>query len=734
MSKEFFIQTAFNGGELSPRLNGRIDFEKYKTGCSQLLNMLPTPQGSVIKRSGTRFVAETKTSTTLSVLIPFRFSTTDAYALEFGDQYMRVFKNGAVVGAPYELVTPYLQTDVHTLQFAQSADVIYIASKNHAPRKLSRTSDTSWSLDVIDFNWQPFQDENPSDTALMYASANGGAITITSSGHSPFTSAHVGSYIKFREMPESVHDSWAPGTAYSASTIIRYEGNVYFTTLGGTSGNRPPIHMVGTSSDGGVDWLYLHSGEGYAAITSYISPTQVDAVVVKTLPFSVVGAPSATFRWSWGSWSALFGYPKAVTFFEDRLIWAGSTFQPQTIWGSQSGDYENHLAGAVDSDAYQYTLGSDQVNVIEWLNAGKVLNIGTAGGEFSMSGSRIYEAITPTNVRVVRQTTFGSAEARPIRLGDNLLFVTRSNKKLRDLQYYYDNDSYLAPDLTILSEHITSTGVANGSWQQEPMSIVWYPRFVSVSGSSTGDGYLLGVTYDKTEDVFAWHAHQIAGGVVESVACIPHPDGDQDQLWMIVRRTINGLTKRYVEYMEKPFSPGTSPEDAFFVDCGITYNGSATTTISGLAHLEGETVKVLADGATHPDKVVLGGQITLDRSASKVQVGCGYDAVAATMSVEAGADAGTAQSRNKRISSITARVLDTGSGLFYGPDLDNLQEMSFRNASMLMDTAVPLFSGDKGPQEWPTGYERDLKIFFKHTLPMPFHLLAVIADTVTYDK
>lgn len=729
MPKASPILTSFNAGEWSPKLEGRVDLEKYSNASRILENFIPQIHGGLEKRQGTRHVLEVKNSANSTILIPFEFSTEQAYVLEFGDLYMRVFKDNGVVlsgPSPYELVTPYAAADVASIQYAQSADVLYLAHPEYAPRKISRTGHTSWTITEIDFDWAPFLPENSDQSVTVYASAaTGSGVTLTASS-SIFTSNMVGGYVKLREVPGSNHDLWEPGVAVAATSTRRYNNLVYYTTAGGTTGTRPPIHETGTESDGGVtDWEYYHAGDGYLKVTGFTSGTVVTGDVVKRIPASTVGAPNATWRWAMGAWSDEYGYPTTVTFFEDRLIWGGTTNNPQTLWGSKTGDYENHESGTNDDDAYIYTINSDQVNAIKWLSPERVLLIGTTGGEFAMRASSLEEAITPTNVRVTAETQFGSKAIKAIRVGNATLFVQRAGRKVREMQYEFDSDSYQAKDVSLLSEHITLPSVTNLVYQNQPGQVIWGVR---------SDGILLGFTYERTESVFGWHRHPLAGAKVKSLAVIPHPDGDRDQLWLVAERTINGSTVQYVEYLEKEWERTNDIEDAFFVDSGLTYDGAATTTLTGLDHLEGETVTILADGSAHANKVVTSGAITLDRSASVVHVGLGYNATHQTLRLEAGAADGTAQGKTKRITNVTIRMDQTGPGLWYGPSTTTMDEISFRDSSMAMDAAIPLFDGDKGPLPWPEGYEQDGRITLQHRLPLPCNILALMPQVVTQDR
>jgi len=305
-------QTSFNAGELSPLLKGRPSLEKFKNGCEILENFIPQIQGPARKRPGTRYVAEVKDSADATRLIPFEYSTTQAYALEFGDLYVRFYLDGGVVesspGTPYEIVSPYTSAQVAALEYAQSADVIYITHPEHPPYKLARVSALSWTLTAVTFAWPPFNDENTGTTTITASAVTGAGITLTASA-SLFVAGDVGSYFKISEISASKYNQWTTGVVHTVGNIVYYLGNIYESASNATAGSRPPIHTSGTESDGAVDWLFLHDGAGYAQVTAYTSATQVTATVVKRLPTT-----SATTRWSEGAWSNRRGHPHPATF------------------------------------------------------------------------------------------------------------------------------------------------------------------------------------------------------------------------------------------------------------------------------------------------------------------------------------------------------------------------------------------------------------------------------------
>ena len=666
--------TNFTGGELSPRLDGRNDLTKYASGCKTLENMIVYPHGSAARRPGTQFVAEVKDSTKKTRLIPFEFSTTQTYMLEFGNQYIRFYKDNGVIlsgGSPYEIVSPYLEAELFEIKFAQSADVMYICHPNHAVRKLSRTGHTAWTLTEVNFTNGPFMDHNVETTTLTPSHKNvGQTSTVTA----------------------------------SSTTGININQGFLSTDVG----------------------RLLHITDGHLRITSVTSTT----VVVGTVIVDLNETGSAT-DFALGAFSDTTGYPTCVTFFEQRLVFAGTKSQPQTLFFSKSGDYENmddaYHDTIADDDAIVYTIASNQVNAIRFMTATRTLIVGTAGGEFAVSGGGTDVAITPTNILIKKQSNHGAANLDAIAVGNVTLFLQRAKRKIRELAYNFDVDGYLAPDMTILAEHISESGITQMAYQQEPNQIIWCVRT---------DGQLIALTYQREQQVVAWHRHIFGGSfstgnaVCESVAALPTDDNEY-QIWVIIKRTINGATKRYVEYLHTFDFDETDNTDFNFLDSQLSYSGSPVTSISGLSHLEGQTVAILADGATHPRKTVTSGSISLERSASKVKVGLPYTSLLQTMRLDAGSQDGTSQGKTKRIFDITLRIYES-IGIEVGPDLNNMERIPFRSSATLMDQAIPVFTGDK-EIEFRGNYETDGYVYVRQDQPLPLTILSLYPRLVTND-
>jgi hypothetical protein len=679
------IQTNFTAGELTPRLKGRVDVNKYQNGVQILKNFIIMPQGGVYRRPGTKFINEVKDSSKFTRLIPFEFSTIQAYVLEFGDLYIRIYRDGGLVvdgnGDPIEVVTPYTADDLRLLQFTQSADVLYIVHPGYKPRKLSRTAHTNWTLTEIDFKDGPYLSLNKTSTTITASHKDGTGRTITASS-GIFSATDVG-------------------------RLIRKEDT--------------------------AKW-------GYAKITAYNSPTSVTVDILGDFH-----STSATADWRLGAWSQTTGWPGSVVFFQERLVFAYTDTQPQTIWMSCAGDYENFqptgVVGEVypadssvnDDNAITYTIASNKVNAIRWMDAASNLVVGTAGAEWIAKQATNADPLSPTNIQVLQQTTYGSDAVPARRVGNATLFIQRSGRRVRELVYNFDVDAYIARDLSILSEHLLRENnyTVDNAYQAEPDSVFWLV---------TETGKLIGMTYLREQEVVGFHQHEFGGSfnggssVVESISVIPNPDLTGDQLWLIIKRTINGETKRYVELLQEAHDPidPLNKDNMWYLDSALTTTVSTPETIfSGLDHLKNETVGILADGASRPQESVnLDGLLTLQRSASTVIVGLPYMSIIKTLPGEGGGQAGTAQGKQARISKVGIRVLNSLS-FKIGTTLSNLFIKEFRQTTDKMDASPPLFSGDKFVS-LDQGYTTDTSYYIVQDLPYPLTVLALMPESVVY--
>jgi hypothetical protein len=840
MAKASPIQKNFNAGEFSPLMYGRVDNDRYVNALQTCLNMVPLVQGGITRRGGTYYVAEVKTSSNFTRLIPFQFSVTQAYQLEFGNQYIRFYKNHGQIlngGSPYEIASPYTSAQLPKVKHTQSADVLYLVHPDHPPRKLQRYADNDWRLDVIEFVDGPYLVANTTAATLMPGATTGLGITIFTGPAKAITNAQNNGSGGIRIT--SASHGWVTGqklviTGVTGTTeangtwvITRVDKNRYdlqastFVNAYVSGGSAKPSVFV-ASDIGRLVRIKHASTWGYATIVSFVDSTQVTADIERDF-----GGTTASMEWRLGLWGETNGYPAAVTFFEDRLFFGGARAYPQRVDGSVSGEYENfaptNVSGTItNSNAVAFTLNANDVNVIHWLSDDeKGLLIGTAGGEWILRASNQNEALSATNVNAKRSTTYGCADLKPLKAGKATLYVQRAGRKVRELAYLFEVDGFRAPDMTVLSEHILESGVRDLTYEQEPCSLAWLAR---------NDGVVAGLTYDRPQEVIGWHRHIFGGwsdaigntpAQIESASTIPAPEGDRDETWYIVRLYVNGVTRRYIVYQKPIWRKGGRQDQVFHVDCGLTLNNTVNatltpgagatvvgttgvtmtaggsvfvsgdvgrlihydwdewigdhyehrkavvkitgytsgavvtgtilspfpntgviaangwrmtvTTVSGFGHLEGQTIRLWVDGAVHPDKVVTGGQVTLDRPGSYVTGGLGYDSDGMTLRIEAGAADGTAQGKTKRINLMVFRLQDT-LGFQYGRNFDNLSTYTFRESSQETNSPVPLFNGDTRVVTWPTGYDNEGYVCWRFPGCGPGTLLAIMPQLNTQDR
>lgn len=789
------IQPSFAKGELAPALWSRIDLQAYAVGCRTLSNMLVHPHGGASNRPGTEYIASTKDSSKASRLIPFEYSTTQAYVLELGDYYLRVFKDGAQVvhtasttsawsgstvsyalgafvknGTPdviyrcisahtsgastqpgvgvdwatkwvaddsYEIITPWPVASIWDVKYCQSADTMYLTCPGYAPQTLTRSAHTTWTIAPYVFEDGPFMDENTGTTTMTLSSYGGSTglkgqtVTVTASA-STFAAGDVGRWIKIRYVKEGVNianasPTWSGGeTAGPWNVDGKFEFRITFgssggdevlleySTDGGTAYNTykviqeisgwntytgelrsedynnvtPKLRIsVPATSDPAEDIRYTleqlrEETYGYLKITTYTSATSVRATVMKNTTF----LGTATAFWSLGSWGAVPGYPETVMFYQDRLCFANSASERNRVWMSKTGDYTNfgQEVELQDDDAVTISLPARSVNAIKNLIPMKEMLGLTSGGIWSIAPGSNSDALTPTSVKVLTETTFRAGRLTPVTIGNVGFYAQHYGNRVYSLAYSDAVYGYDGSDMSVMSQHLfDGYSLVDWGYQQEPWSVVWGAR---------SDGTLLGFTFLKEHEVSAWHRHPLGGsGVVESVCVIPGTSSDE--VWMIVNRTVNSATVRYVERLHTRDTDAL--EDAWFVDCALEYDSTATKTISGLGHLEGCSVVGVADGTAFAAKTVTSGAITFTANVEHVIVGLPYNADLETLNIEFDTNNGTAQGRKKRIGEVVLRLEDSKGG-YIGPDTSHLK-------------AIPYPSGATFP------YTGDVRIYLEST-------------------
>jgi hypothetical protein len=697
-------------GEVSELLKGRVDLEWYAHACLQMRNFVALTEGGATRRPPTRFVREVTDSTQKTVIRKFEFSTVQAYAVELANFTARFYANKGIIvdgnGNPISVATPWTQNDLSILKFVQSADVLFAFQPNYPVQQIERLSNTNWQVLPLPFTDGPYLEINTDPLSTIIANAASGAITLTSLGpNAPVWAAtDVGRLVRLGYVPPD----WHTATNYVIGNVVKNGANgVYRCTVAGTSAGGP----VGTSlgiGDGAAAWDYVNAGGvyyGYCQITVFTDPSHVNATVIT--PFSSSGG---TPYWRLGLYSTTTGFPACGDLWQQRMLMAGVAADPDRIDGSVIADYGNFTPGDTDSDPIDYTLGLSGVDAIHWIAHKRVAFAGTQGNVQKLFGPQGYDSpVTPSAVDVVEQVERGCFDLAPVRIVNGLVYVHALQRKVLELYYDFTQDLDTATELTARARHMTQGGLIDIAYQQEPYSILWFAR---------ADGALIGCTYYREQQVIAWHQHFLGGGgIVESICCIPGVPPLPNQLWLVVRRTINGVSRRYVEVMDdfnavEGFTTGangaaigTPDAQLFFADSYAVYSGAPATVITGLGYLEGQAVLVMADGAfpgvdaNGNPFVVQGGQITLAVPASTVYVGLDYSQTSALMPmpIQTGAQGGTPVAQTKRIDKLTVGLYRSGN-FYAGADSGHLDLEPIRKPEQLMDTPAPLFTG---PYELP---------------------------------
>ena len=700
------MYASFNSGELTPLLWDRVKFERYAPGAMLLDNFIVTKHGPIFHRPGSLFVNYAQRIEELDFnddkkrLKKFVFSRTQVFMLEFGHKYVKFHTYDAAGdpitvlkdGKEYVLETPYKAEDLAELRFTQSMDTVYITHSLYHPRTLVRFSANNWTFDKFDKQDGPYEVENTDkNKKLKVAAKTGNNIKLT-------------------------------------ATFDCFDSNMIGRLVRLTMSKKP----------------------GWGVISSVTDSKNATIDIKKD-----IADTAETTSWRLGAWYGAEGdgatahYPAAVAFHMERLYFGGGLYTPQTVQGSRPGDFpvfsptdDEDLV--TDDMAVMFSLATDELNSIVWLKSTDSLYIGTIGPEFKLTvtGS---EVITPSNFQFNRIANYGSSRIEPQFIGNSIIFSQNSLRTLRELSYNFSTDKYIAQDISILGEHLTAPGLNSFNYQQEPHNIIWATQQVH-ENQLTGEikrsgGKLVGLTYDKEQNVMAWHRHTLGGQEVEveSVECVFNDTIQQDQVWFSCRRKLGNKYVRTIEVIDKDFRMETPLEEMYFVDCGGKYNayklpkdhpkyGLGVKHLEGLPWLAGETVQVTVDGAIHPDCLVNeDGSIDLDYEGKFITVGLYAPAKYQSLYLDPEAG-GTnfAQGHMQNIPKAYIRFYNTMGGKL-GPAFDKLEPIEYRTPQDAMDTALPLFSGEKiihFPAEW----NRFAQVCIVQDEPLPMTILAILPE------
>ena len=749
MAQNIFLnQSNFSGGVITTKAQARTDLEFFKNSIKDSDNFIPTKYGGLTSRPGTQYLAAAATGST-NRLSTFKYSDTISYCLEWGDSDLRFFRDKALIGAA-TISHPYSAADLFDLQFAQSYDVMYIVHKNYAPRKLVRTSNTSWALSTVSFIDGPYLDEN-STTTTATPSGVSGSVTVTFSAttginnNGGFTASDIGRKIRIKSGPDNTDSIYyAPHASrtvfpitfsYGTSSDVEVYTVAETTTNAYTLKSNPADYTINTlgqvvfgSAPGSSTAVVVRrantgSGRwGWGTITAVGSTTSITVSV--TQPWH---GTNATLEWKLGAWYTG-NYPTSVAFHEQRLYFSG---QGYWVWASQIGDYENfqpddsdRRGNPNDSTALAWQIASLEGNEIKNIVSQQGLAV-LSNGDLSALVTNIGGVLTPLNQpTITKNAEISSSSVRPVIKDRSILFATSQKNALSALTFDYNSFGYVPTEVSAFAENLfTESAIKQLAYQVLPNKLIWILR---------EDGRLITYSLQPEYNLNAFTPHTIAGtdAVVQSITSVPSGESN-DHLYMIVHRTINGSTARYIEVLENFFDNSALSTDSKFVDSGKYYSGSYSS-LTGLSHLEGETVKVVTENGMHPDRTVSGGGITLDSTYTNIVVGLYSDRYIETHPHQVMLQVGDAKASPKSVYSIAVQLYETAT-LKIGTTSSNVTEVIFTSPTSTATNALQLYTGIKEVRK-VTNFNETTSSYIMASDPLPVTVTTILTKLNIVDK
>ncbi|WP_445493212.1 hypothetical protein [Rhodopseudomonas sp. RCAM05734] len=657
----------FAGGEMGQKLVARADTAKYQIAFEKQENFVTLVEGIVTRAPGTRFVLEVKNNDQRGRLLPFRVASNDYYMLVVNGGVTRLVREGGFVQNPntsiFEFTVPWVEADMASLRSAPAGNLLYVTSLQ-PPQKLTRNDHTDWTVALYAPDSGPVGTKNLDVAITLQASAVApGAVTLTGIG-SPLKAEWVGGVIRIDDRDLSLTPQWsASETAIATGQKRRWNGNVYEAVAAASdAGSNAPVHTEGdvSAGQGMQTWRFLHSGFGYIRIGAFTNANSATGTILSRLPDSVASAGS--FRWYPPAWNSADGWPELVTFVKSRL----GFFRGDKIWLSAVDDPDDHDLGLADDDnAIAQRLRAPDASLVEikWALPSGALMLGTADGEWVLRGPNVFDALTPKTIDAFPETGEGSTPHVPVRVDGGAMFVGKTGKRMHYGKYDRQKQPLETQEISVTARHIFGEGVAEMAWQRDPHRILWM---------AMQDGTLASATFMPEQEIIAFARHPRTNFFVENIAAIPGVASGVDEVYMIVRRTIAGVTKRYVEQLAEYFEPEDADDatamGAWFVDCGLRATGANLTQISQPVHLEGQEVAVFADGAMQNRKTVTLGTIQLDRPSNDVTVGLPIRGYLRDLPRNL---QGTS-AKQKRIAEADVHILHAGGGQIRAYDPENL--------------------------------------------------------------
>lgn len=713
MSRTTPVQTSFNGGEISGRLRSRPDQGIYAIALEEMVGFAPLMEGPAEAMPGTIHVAQAPGPCRL---LRFEFNATQGHVIEASHNKFRVYTNDALLtvsGVPVEVASPYSWADVQALNTHQSYDVLYCLKRDRKPREFRRDSATAFSFADLVLENGPFEDRNQDEALRVSASGVTGSVTLTAT--SPiFTATDVGGLFQMEAEDFGDIPAWEPGIKVSIGALLTYAERVYRVVAVGAgqrTGGLAPVHTQGVEWDGtgtgtdindkpapGVQLEYMHDKIGVLRITGFVSATQVNAEVLRALPFSSSGIYSyggyygdggyyeglesvtyayGTWRWRFGAFSDTRGWPTAACVWNERLWLAKDT----TIYGSAAGDLKNFAVfnelGELTNDM-ALTAEVPDPNPIMHLVGDEKLLILTAKGTFALGPGGAANGIGPNNRRIDVQNNRRCGTAEPVQLDSRTLFIDRSGSRVHEVDYDPGRNTESGVDLTRYARHIGRARLLALASQELPLNHIWAVR---------GDGTLACATYLPEEQVLGWAQRRLANGMAaRSLCAITDPAGLVDQIWLAVQFEGAWHVLRMAPWRED----GEADVNAVMLDMAAVHEGAPTASFTHPV-LRSRDIEVVADGSWIKTSVDASGAFTLHFPAARVVAGLPFDAWMKGLPIESGGDGGPAMGKMARIGRAWIKVID-GQGFSAGAP-DALKPLELLRDGSPMDSGYGFYSG-----------------------------------------
>lgn len=671
---------AFNGGEMSPEFFGRLDDAKFQAGLALCRNFVVLPHGPIENRSGSQFVRAVKTEDKRTRLLPFTFSTDQTLVLEFGEGYFRFHTMGGTVmsgTAPYEVAHPYTESQLFEVSFAQDADVISLAHNQHPPRELRRLGPTNWQLVTETFGTSTPAPSNVLASAVV-----------------PPGTTNLRDYAYLVTGVRGAEESFLP--PYSTCTNNLNQADTYNTVTWDAATGPVDGYNVYRLESGVFGFIGQASAGSLSLRDEGVMPDVSRTPPQHKNPFAMPG-----------------DYPAVVSYFEQRKVFAATINNPQGVWMTRTGTARNMDTSFPirDDDAITFRISSRESNTVRHLVPIQDLLVMSQTGEWRLDGS-----VSPTSLRVKPQSFVGSSKVPPLLVNASMVFAAARGGHVRDLGYSNDAGGYTTGDLSLRAAHLfDGFQITDSAQSKGPVPVCWF---------TSSSGELLGLTYVPDQNIAAWHRHSTEGGSYESIAVVA--EGEEDAIYVVVRREINGHARRYIERFHSRRVLRDDAADGFFVDAGVRYQGAPVSSLSGgLGHLEGCEVSILADGAVQPSAVVTSGYVSWPKAASNVVIGLPITAEAQTLPLAVEVQ-GYGQGRTKNVLEVWLRLFRSR-GAWIGPIGGKAYEVKPRTDEA--PGSPPALTTGEVSQKLQGRWSADGTVSITHREPLPLTVLSLTAET-----